>query len=669
MLDPDVAVALPRSAGRTVPVPERFDVVLVAVVGTAYTFVLLGAVGQDALAPVGLAAVMTLVPLLWRTHAPLIALAAVMVIQSAAFVVVPGFTPDAAEITFVSVLIALGAVAARRPAWAGAGAFAASWAYLLVCLAVTYWGTRSSSTTLAEMVVWSASVTGVTCALAWGLGALAHRHQARIGRLERARRAAGDAVRAERARIASDLNGIIRVSVYGMLSHAAAARQALRGDRGRAREAFAAVESIGVEAMHELRRLLHVLHDEGRLSTDPGATEPDGPHARVRRMLRVDRSDVLVAASGVLASVVLAAASFPARTVPHACAYLAVVLWVLLWRRRFPGAVFVLVIAGHASAVLLFNRGDFVWDSWSAHVPVLLALAAVAAHAPVWVSLPALVVAYGYLMPVAYVYPEVLASNLTTAAAFVLAVWVAGFFAGRRRRHILQLEAEVAAAARAVDRERAGLASDLHDMIGHAITVMVLQAAGARRIIDQDPERAARAVPPIEQGGADALRELDALVRVLESGDEVPAAVAPERPRGLADIGQLVARVRSITAEIAVEVEGEPRHLEPSVDLAAYCVVREALANAAKHDGDAARVLVAVAWSDRSVRVRVGSAPAASAEAAPAELSGGFGLAHLDERVRLAGGELTWASDGGVFTVEAVFPLARTVAPAGLAAG
>ncbi len=653
MQDPQTPAAArgPRAPG--LPAPTRFDVALVTAVGAGYAAILLQGATPGSLPPVLLSVLLALAPLLWRTHAPVLALVLVMVAQAAAFLLVPGFTVDDLQFTFVSVLIALGAVASRRPLWTGLAAFAGAWAYQLATMVAAFpW-----------QLAWSTFATGTVCAIAWGLGRLAHRHRARILRLEDDHEAAGEAVRAERARIASELNGIIRVAVYGMLSHAAAARRWIRREPDRASDAFAAVEAAGVEAMHELRRLLHLLHDDAGLALPTEAATPESRATRLGRALHVDRGDVVVAACGVFAGVVLAAASFPAATAPLAGAYLGVVLWVLVWRRRFPVPVFLLVIAGHAGAVLLFNRGQFVFDSWSGYVPLLIALAAVAGGTSPWISVPALVVAYGYLLPTALVYPDVLASNLMGIGALALAVWITGVITGRRRRRIRQLEAAAERAARAVAAERARLTYDLHDVIGHAITVMVLQAAGARRILAQDRDRAAAALEPIEQAGADALRELDELVGVLRRDDLPSAPSAPEqRQRGLADVDELVGRTRHLVAHAAVTAAGEPARLEPSVDLAAYCVVREALANAVKHDGADARIAVAVRWDDGAVRVRVGSAAGSRVEAAPAELSGGFGLAHLRERVRLAGGELSWAAEDGGFAVEAVFPLVRAAA-------
>lgn len=514
-----------------------------------------------------------------------------------------------------------------------------------------------------DSTAWALTASAIGCAIAWGLGLLAHRHHHRFARLQREYESASVAVAAERSGIAAELNTIIRVAILRMLQDAASARSALPDDRDGAIAAFRSIETAGVESMHELRRLLHLLHDEPSLAPpNPADTPPDRPPTRWtglrHRLTNVTRWDFVVTAATIVATVILTTvAPFgpPARW--QASLYFAVTLSVLLWRRAFPVTIFLLVIVADAAAVVLFRFGIFVSDNFAAFPAVLVALAAVAAATQIWISIPALVIAVGYLSVPSFAYPAVLAANLTTNAVFVVAVWLGGVLAGRRRRQIAQLEAGRDDAHRAVGQERARLAYELHDVVGHSITIMVLQAAGARRIIAQDPDRARKSLTPIQNAGAKALTELDELV-LLFTGRSTPVGAAPSL-HGLADLAQLVEHTRDSVSDITMVVRGQPRRLEPSVDVAAYSVVREAFGNAAKHAGPAAQIKTTVSWSDALVHIEVVNSIKRDDGPWPTTgLSGGFGLAHLRERVTIAGGELRWSRDGGFFRVEADLPVA-----------
>jgi signal transduction histidine kinase len=275
-----------------------------------------------------------------------------------------------------------------------------------------------------------------------------------------------------------------------------------------------------------------------------------------------------------------------------------------------------------------------------------------------WISLPVLVVAWGYLAVPALAYPAVLAQNIATDVLVVVTVWAAGAYAGRRRRQIEGLERRQGAAAHAVTQERARLAYELHDVIGHAITIMVVQAAGAARIMDRDPERARTALSAVERAGADAVEELAQLVHVL-SGAGAASSRASEVTRGLADAGALVSQAREALGRVGFDVQGTPSRLEPSVDLAAYCVIREALGNAVKHDGPDAAVDVVLTWEPDRVGIRVTSRRGGDEAPHSAGLSTGHGLAGVRERVRVAGGEIAWSAHGDVFVVTASLPTAN----------
>jgi signal transduction histidine kinase len=132
--------------------------------------------------------------------------------------------------------------------------------------------------------------------------------------------------------------------------------------------------------------------------------------------------------------------------------------------------------------------------------------------------------------------------------------------------------------------ERARIARELHDVVAHSISVMVLQARGGRRVLESDPADARDAFAVIEWTGQQALDEMRRLVGMLRSGDEsLPLAPQPS----LKELGTLVEQVRAAGLPVQLAIEGEPRDLPPGVHLSAFRIVQEALTNALKHAGPA----------------------------------------------------------------------------------
>jgi signal transduction histidine kinase len=248
--------------------------------------------------------------------------------------------------------------------------------------------------------------------------------------------------------------------------------------------------------------------------------------------------------------------------------------------------------------------------------------------------------------------------------AFVLLAWLAG----RASRHRSRLAAELHEAAvqaderrageaqRAVAEERRRIAREMHDVVAHSMSVMVVQAGGARRILRQEPARAEEAGARIEQTGREALAEMRQLLGFLRPDGERPAR-APQP--GLGELAALVERARGAGLPVAVRVEGEPRPLAPGLDLAAYRIVQEGLTNALKHAG-AAPTEVAVRWAPGALELEVADRGAGGS--GPALVNGsGHGLVGMGERVRLYGGELkTGRRPGGGFAVRARLPVEDT---------
>jgi signal transduction histidine kinase len=197
----------------------------------------------------------------------------------------------------------------------------------------------------------------------------------------------------------------------------------------------------------------------------------------------------------------------------------------------------------------------------------------------------------------------------------------------------------------------------LHDAVAHNISVIAIQAAGAGPIVERDPERAAQIAALIDAVGREALAELDRLVGPLSAGDDGPAAAHPS----LAWVDGLAMRTRDSGLPVELSVEGEPATLPAGVDLAAFRIVQEALANASKHAGGA-RAWVVVRYEERAVEVEIGDDGRGTngTPSAPPP-SSGHGLMGMRERVALYGGTLDVGRrpDGG-FLVRARLPIGRT---------
>jgi signal transduction histidine kinase len=227
-----------------------------------------------------------------------------------------------------------------------------------------------------------------------------------------------------------------------------------------------------------------------------------------------------------------------------------------------------------------------------------------------------------------------------------------GRFEFNRRRRILRDRERTAGDA--VAEERARIARELHDVVAHAMGVMVVQAGAARVVIDRHPDEAAVALRRIEDTGRAGLEEMRRLIGVL--GRDGEAAREPQP--GLDRMDELLETMRATGLPVEAIVEGKPRDLPSGVDLTAFRVMQEALTNALKHAGDAhARVLLR--YSDEVLEVEIaddGRGPPPEGVRPP-----GNGLIGMRERVALFGGSLeTGARPGGGFVVRARIPMAET---------
>jgi signal transduction histidine kinase len=234
----------------------------------------------------------------------------------------------------------------------------------------------------------------------------------------------------------------------------------------------------------------------------------------------------------------------------------------------------------------------------------------------------------------------------------VLAAWLIGSFV-RSSRERASLEAATAARERAaqdaVDEERSRLARELHDIVSHNLSVVVLQAGGARAHADQE---AGGALEKIERSSREALVEMRRLLGVLRE-DHDDAALAPQP--GISQLEALAATMGAAGLPVEVAIEGDPADLPPALDLSAYRIVQEALTNTLKHAGPA-HAHVRVRRRPDALTIHV--VDDGAGDARRGDPGTGHGLVGMRERVAMFGGTLEAAPQaGGGFAVHARLPL------------
>jgi signal transduction histidine kinase len=227
------------------------------------------------------------------------------------------------------------------------------------------------------------------------------------------------------------------------------------------------------------------------------------------------------------------------------------------------------------------------------------------------------------------------------------------------RANAERLEREQQERARhAAAEERNRIARELHDVVAHGVSVMVIQTQAARLVAAGDRGAARDALSSVQSCGRDALMEMRRMIGVLRHGDEgLAGATAP----ALSQLGVLVARARAAGLPVELRIDGEPRELTPGLDLVAFRVVQEALTNAIKHAGPA-RALVRVTFTAGALELEISDTGRGPALPDGDTDSTGQGLVGMRERMVLYGGELqTGRARGGGFKVRARIPLPETV--------
>ncbi len=355
-----------------------------------------------------------------------------------------------------------------------------------------------------------------------------------------------------------------------------------------------------------------------------------------------DRVDVIVAL--VLAGLVL---NMAFRNQVHlnavSVAVLALQTLPVAVRRRNP--VRILGVTG-AATTLHYVLG---YPDSIGFLGVLIAFYTVAANEPRRrAMLSAAITAIGILVSlIAYAAFSSLqnwAASLGTTFFFFGVAWLIGDNLRVRRAYTKELEDRAAdliadredRASMAVIEERARIARELHDVVAHYVSVMVVQAAGARRIADKDPAAARGALEAVESAGRTALAEMRRMLEVLRADDP---GMGPQP--GLGELDRLIEHVRGVGLPVELRIEGSSNGLPAGMDLAAYRIVQEALTNTVKHGGKASAVVIVTYATDTLEIEIVDDGRGAAAALLSMGVPGGQGLIGMKERVALFGGRLS----------------------------
>ncbi|WP_371624273.1 sensor histidine kinase [Streptomyces sp. NBC_01116] len=342
---------------------------------------------------------------------------------------------------------------------------------------------------------------------------------------------------------------------------------------------------------------------------------------------------------------------------------------VVALRRKAPEKMLLLAILVGV-AQLVFNVrpgiGNFamlvitytvatVGERWASRLALVCSLSAAALSQLRWEAEPG-----GSWAQVVFV-------TIIMTVPFVLA-WVLGDSLRTRRAYFDQLEERAARLERereaqskvAVAAERARIARELHDVVAHNVSVMVVQADGAAYVMDAAPDQAKQALETISSTGRQALAEMRRLLGVLRTGDAPESGEYVPQP-DVEQIEDLVAQVRQTGLAVDFKVEGTPRPLPSGVELTAYRVVQEALTNTRKHGGPDAGASVRLVYFDDGLGLLIeddGRGAAHELYEDGGADGAGHGMIGMRERVGMVGGTLdAGPRPGGGFRISALLPL------------
>jgi signal transduction histidine kinase len=319
----------------------------------------------------------------------------------------------------------------------------------------------------------------------------------------------------------------------------------------------------------------------------------------------------------------------------------------LVARRRHPVPVLWVALAG-----------TLPWSSATGWAQISFIIAFfVAATAgkryPAWLALAVNFVWFIWLAPLSYGYSNPSLNDALLLAGWVLAVAIAAeAYRFRGERAAATRASRQTEQRRRQSEERLRVARDLHDVIGHNISLINVQASMGLDLMDSQPEQARAALTAIKSASKEALAELRTMLTALRHEDGAPRSPTP----GLGHLPELIELTRAAGLSVQVEVTGQPPHLPAAVQLAAYRIIQESLTNATRHAGRA-HVTVRVTCDGTDMHVEVdddGTAPCGGAAATGT----GSGITGMAERAAALGGDLSagFRQEGG-FRVSARLPV------------
>ncbi|GHI05912.1 histidine kinase [Streptomyces cellostaticus] len=346
----------------------------------------------------------------------------------------------------------------------------------------------------------------------------------------------------------------------------------------------------------------------------------------------------------------------------------AVLCLVVALRRRFPEPMLLLALAAGLVQLVL----DI--ETTAADFAMLVITYTVAAVGARWASRLSLVVSLSAAALAQIRWPDEQSSMPGKIAVVVFQTvpfalaWVLGDSMRTRRAYFAQLEERAARLEKereaqakvAVAAERARIARELHDVVAHNVSVMVVQADGAAYVLDAAPDQAKKALETISSTGRQALAEMRRLLGVLRTGEHQESGEYVPQP-DVEQIDDLIEQCRSSGLPVDFKVEGTPRPLPSGVELTAYRIVQEALTNTRKHGGPNAGASVRLVYFDDGLGLLVED----DGKGAPHELyeeggadGQGHGLIGMRERVGMVGGTLdAGPRPGGGFRISVLLPL------------
>ena len=328
-------------------------------------------------------------------------------------------------------------------------------------------------------------------------------------------------------------------------------------------------------------------------------------------------------------------------------------------RRRWSRSALGLVLVGaYLQSILSYQ------DQNTTIFGLLFGVYTVALQHSRWFSMPGALLAAGYPLS-----REILINHddlpqfafaLVFVAVIMVTAWVIGDMQRRRLRRIATAEQDAeqtrresdARAMRAAEEERTRIARELHDVVAHSLSVIVVQAGAARTVLDDDRPQVRESLLAMESAGRQTLGEMRRILGVLRKEDGGRASLAPQP--SLEHVSLLVEQFDQAGLPVEVSVEGRTRPLPPKLEVSAYRIVQEALTNTLKHAGPA-RARVRLGYREDGLEVEVNDDGRGKAAAGG---DPGYGLVGMKERVMLFGGRLeAGPADDRGFRVNAYLPL------------